>query len=1579
MPTEQEFTGKLDPISDSNIKQYADVSSIQDYEDPAKNIAMIDQELATAKHPVAIQALQDARQEMVSKLSASKEVPFTDKLDTKNEVPFDGKLDNETHAGYMGNPAMIHAGVGDVVKGLGETALNFASGIPAALGGGLTYLGALAGTGGNLDAAKAVKEGTENSINKTMLGSAFGHGLEGIQYQPQSGAGNQFNQSLGETMDKAQNTYGPMVAKATAGAIPVIGDQVAKDFDPELDLVGKVGTAAALNGITPLGIMKGMRGRLPTESASKLIEPPVEPTVKPVDQSAPQGASDRGVPPTEGQPQGQLFSPDQQKPTQPISGDNQMSLLEPPQDHIGNQIPYEPLSLGGEPQAPKPELQMPYAPDRLSLEPKEETPTSFDNTPKPADNPAMMGAMKKAQEDSAYKHQEDLKQSAYDEIQNQQRVAEAAKQQADIANSHGELDYLHNKDVVGDKSLMTPDQTPPMLNALRSGDLTGAIREIANNHPNQMYRQLADYLSSKLSGIKVMLHNEGELNFGDRKVTGYFDPNSNTIGLSGLGATSPHTILHEAIHALTSHLMQMRPDDFRVQNLTNLFTKLNANPEMGRQFPGIVNEREFVAEAFSNPKFQDYLKNIRVDNNLSMWQKFTNGVKTIFGFKPNIETPLSNALEHAMDLGKQVIEASDTKTRQSIMDNFKQAGMPNKLADLMSSKPLDTKSGNQLDAVKKLPGMMKIQEQFDFTPKAPEAVIAEAKVGKDIPAGNLETLKANLDAGGMMASLRHNNNPVVKSTFSYIDAAVKKYEANVREFITNKQTGVKAMLQGLSKEDFTTLHMQMMLDEGQRMLSGQDLAAKGWNEKQIATYQRLRDIDKKMLKETNQARAAMNPPMEPITERIGHLAGRFLGDFTHLVTRIGEDGMPDPVMRVGGQTKWGAQKLADYIADEHPEWNVGKQEYNPIKNSRNADRFQGFREIMNYIGKNDEHVAKALNTLDKFNRSTTTNYLNAARHTLDKKAEAGGLKGSEGNKPWLDAVANAEEGFKGHLAYLDTTFKWLEMQKGMEQVSKVVGDPDVIKQMPNAVKWSAAYTDHALHRNQGFLAEFANNLLSEIGRVTGLGHTNLMKGVNWTGAAEMRNWMGIGNIPFMMKHMLLPFQKMPAMAMYLKTIGEADGSLGVAGLKSLSSYYKYLRNSTDITPFERKAFDYAKANNIFNVDLADTSGKIQSSKIGRMMGKIADADFSLPEHAIRGNSFFFYAHLLEKSGMPVESALSAAEHLSKFLYTDYAPHEAPRGAAKGVWISQLALQVTRYKANELSQLGFFNRERIGMTNSDHTAMQKIMSNTPLMVHVGSLLAFTGVTGMLAYKEMDEIYSLFSKYLMGKPDNLTAVLQRTNAPDLVKYGLSAKLGIDSKISEAQLLPSPFPTTKAEINQLGVAFDAARYHDAFHAKQLGLSMLPSTLRGPAENAMFTGSPETKGPHAGSSLYQNPNTGEGRVWRTPEQQTIRNIGFHTTAETNETQNTYSKNQLISDNRDLADHVLTKAKGLIASGSFTMKDAQELGKSYTQYRQAGQPDFATALMQYRQAQRMSQSDAEKLKLSNDKNPNGLKIFMGK
>ena len=120
---------------------------------------------------------------------------------------------------------------------------------------------------------------------------------------------------------------------------------------------------------------------------------------------------------------------------------------------------------------------------------------------------------------------------------------------------------------------------------------------------------------------------------------GVYFPKSNAISLNSdpkRPGLSSYIILHEVMHAATAHVinnktMYSSKQQAAVKELEGLFT-LAKEKAGGTYFYGIKDIHEFVAEAFTNSKFQDFLKGIKYkQSNRSLWDKFIQYCLELFG------------------------------------------------------------------------------------------------------------------------------------------------------------------------------------------------------------------------------------------------------------------------------------------------------------------------------------------------------------------------------------------------------------------------------------------------------------------------------------------------------------------------------------------------------------------------------------------------------------------------------------------------------------------------------------------------------------------------------------------------------------------------------------------------------------------------------------------------------------------------------------------------------------------------------------------------------------------------------------
>lgn len=133
-------------------------------------------------------------------------------------------------------------------------------------------------------------------------------------------------------------------------------------------------------------------------------------------------------------------------------------------------------------------------------------------------------------------------------------------------------------------------------------------------------------------------------------------------------------LLHEGVHAATERALQDRNDP-KVQRLNDLFeqarrviAKRFGTEDIGLENYGITNLDEFVAEALTNPVFQDQLDGIRVDNQ-TLWRKFLNAIKSLLG----MNTVKNTVLDEVLRLAPQVMETEAEVRLNLMLDHSTQA------------------------------------------------------------------------------------------------------------------------------------------------------------------------------------------------------------------------------------------------------------------------------------------------------------------------------------------------------------------------------------------------------------------------------------------------------------------------------------------------------------------------------------------------------------------------------------------------------------------------------------------------------------------------------------------------------------------------------------------------------------------------------------------------------------------------------------------------------------------------------------------------------------------------------------------
>jgi len=157
---------------------------------------------------------------------------------------------------------------------------------------------------------------------------------------------------------------------------------------------------------------------------------------------------------------------------------------------------------------------------------------------------------------------------------------------------------------------------------LRAGDLKGALQALASASDG-VTKRIVMALVKAVGGTKVNVVTDLRDEAGN-KVSGTFDPETNTISLDAETGLTNHAVLHEMTHAAISHILD-NPSHPITKQLTRLYNSVK--PLLDTAY-GAQNLQEFVAEAWGNPEFRAKLSAMTPDGTpVTAWQKFTNIVK----------------------------------------------------------------------------------------------------------------------------------------------------------------------------------------------------------------------------------------------------------------------------------------------------------------------------------------------------------------------------------------------------------------------------------------------------------------------------------------------------------------------------------------------------------------------------------------------------------------------------------------------------------------------------------------------------------------------------------------------------------------------------------------------------------------------------------------------------------------------------------------------------------------------------------------------------------------------------------------
>lgn len=274
--------------------------------------------------------------------------------------------------------------------------------------------------------------------------------------------------------------------------------------------------------------------------------------------------------------------------------------------------------------------------------------------------------------------------------------------------------------LAGDGRISAIDQAVYDL-AAEGKSAADVLTLIAGNSRQPFYRQLAKLLLK--SGIAPSVTVGATFNTGDGKYAAAYDPATDSAALFE-PAAAERNALHEFMHAAT--LAAMASNGIAAAGMRKLFAHVKADGQLNGMY-GMADVDEFIAEAYTNPKFQAALKEIDAPSAAagvkSAWHGFVRVVRKILGVKPRDE----NALSAAIEIGIGVMRENRQHPQRADGLRFNH-GLPE---EFPLNHPLD---GAELASLRRAAaGLERPQQGLFLRVEADRRVVATGSKGTRIP------------------------------------------------------------------------------------------------------------------------------------------------------------------------------------------------------------------------------------------------------------------------------------------------------------------------------------------------------------------------------------------------------------------------------------------------------------------------------------------------------------------------------------------------------------------------------------------------------------------------------------------------------------------------------------------------------------------------------------------------------------------------------------------------------------------------------------------------------------------------------
>lgn len=706
-----------------------------------------------------------------------------------------------------------------------------------------------------------------------------------------------------------------------------------------------------------------------------------------------------------------------------------------------------------------------------------------------------------------------------------------------------------------------------------------------------------------------------------------------------------------------------------------------------------------------------------------------------------------------------------------------------------------------------------------------EEALSLAVDAKDIT----RDFKQRLLAPGLNFMAAMSRNPVLRYAATQLREVRVAVERDSRRFITDKE-GVSPLWAKLNTDERIKAWEALQAASDEHLDLTPDLMAKlGLGDKEQVFVTKVRealDYGFELHNKNNQVLG-----FKPITKLGGYLPGIFRGSYKSLVM----DGKK-VVGVIATDTIYQCDGAKKYFQEKYPDMTfIDKKRQDLGGNNVRSDLFSGMNDVMNLIAEHDPRFAEIQDAVSSAVKDSNHKLYNFDVHEMKKK----GIKGSEGNQPWLNPSENANKGFRALVQFMEDSYQYQHLQIPLKELRDINMSPEVTH-LPRTLSYLNEYVKNVTGQGTAPIGQAFNTILDAPFKLIGVGSAVPLKVSGALKNKMSQIYMGFLNYAFTAAQMIQPIQ---TGAPFMKLVGDRLGNPQTVGKAmfngNTNSLLMFIEETTgtkmEVAPHMREAFQYAKDRGLSNFSEMERAYEGSKTIFGRGLDRFAEYNMKMGELTTRTPTFMSFVDLLHEGGIPLKDALPIAENLVQISMIDYHQWERPLVYQKLGVVGQFAGGLTTYKHGYMGQQGILAKEAfIGSQEGKRNAK-------PLIASAAAMLALAGITGTPFYNEFDQLYGSLTDKLGERKSIKESLL--TNSPEWLNYGaISAATGIymQSKFSAADFIPNDLgsalsPQLSGAYKIIADAIDAARNGDSQGVRNLLMSISPSSLKGHMEEAV------------------------------------------------------------------------------------------------------------------------------------------------